>query len=105
MKPPSTARAAFTGTGHLLWTGGSIQGNLDVAKTITTTISGPLTKNLGSFTSKPVLLTLRGKTTVTGTGPLNLGSAATLANLGTMTLHSGTAIDALTCCVAPDHVR
>jgi hypothetical protein len=94
---------SFTGTGHLLWTGGSIQGNLDVAKTITTTISGPLTKNLGSLTSKPVLLTLRGKTTVTGTGPLNLGSAATLANLGTMTMHSGTAINALTCCVAPDH--
>ncbi len=94
---------SLVGTGRLLWTGGSIQGNLDVGKSIATTISGSATKNLGSFTGKPILLTLHGKTTMTGTGPVFLGSAATWSNLGTMTLHSGTAIGALACCVAPDH--
>lgn len=93
----------FTGTGHLLWTGGSIQGNLDVAKTISTAISGSLNKEFGSLTAKPVALTLRGPTAVTGTGPVFLGSAATWTNLGTMTLHSGTLLEGLTCCVAPDH--
>ncbi|HET7017644.1 MAG TPA: hypothetical protein VFI65_27220 [Streptosporangiaceae bacterium] len=94
---------SFIGSGHLLWTGGSIQANLDVGKSITTTISGPLTKFLQTLTSKPVLVTLHGKTTMTGSGPLEMGSAATLANLGAMTLHSGTAILGLACCVAPDH--
>jgi hypothetical protein len=92
----------FTGTGHFRWTGGTIDGNLAIASTVATIISGTATKSLTSPTSTAVALTLRGATTLAGTGELELSGATTLANLGTFTMGAGTTVGGSVCCVKPD---
>ncbi len=93
---------SFTGAGNFAWTGGTISGNLDVASTITTTISGTAAKELTSPTTTPTALTLHGVTSLAGTGELELFGTTTLSNLGTMTLKTGTTVGASVCCAAPD---
>jgi hypothetical protein len=93
---------SLTGAGNFAWTGGTISGNLDVASTITTTISGTTAKELTSPTSTPTALTLHGVTSLAGTGELELFGTTTLSNLGTMTLNTGTTVGASVCCVSPD---
>jgi hypothetical protein len=93
---------SFTGSGNFTWTGGTIDGNLDVASTITTTISGTATKSLTSPTSAPTALTLHGATSLAGSGELELFGTTTLANLGTLTMKAGTTVGASVCCAAPD---
>src|SRR5215472_5908441 len=94
---------SFTGGGKFSWTGGTIDGNLGVASTIHTTISGKATKTFTSPTSKPMALTLRGGTTLQGPGEVELSGATTLSNLGTLTMGPGTTVGASVCCVHPDH--
>jgi hypothetical protein len=93
---------SFTGAGNFAWTGGTISGNLDVASTITTSISGTAAKTLTSPTTTPTALTLHGVTSLAGSGELELFGTTTLSNLGTMTLNTGTTVGASVCCVAPD---
>jgi hypothetical protein len=93
---------SFTGAGNFAWSGGTISGNLDVASTIDTTISGTAAKTVTSPTGTPTALTLRGPTTLKGSGELELSSAATLSNLGTMTMNTGTTVGASVCCAAPN---
>ena len=100
-----TGPGSFTGTGSYAWSGGTVTGNLDVASTITTAISGTATKNITSPNSTPTALTLRGATTVSGTGEVELSGTTTLNNLGTMTLQTGATIGASVCCAAPDTFR
>ena len=95
---------SFTGTGSYKWSGGTVDGNLDVASTIGTTISGTATKSITSPTSTPAALTLRGATTLQGPGEVELSGATTLNNLGTLTMQKGTTVGGSLCCVAPDHV-
>jgi hypothetical protein len=94
---------SFTGTGNFAWSGGTINGNLDVGNTITTTISGTSTKAVTSPSSTPTALTLHGATSLAGSGELELSGTTTLSNLGTLTLKNGTTIGASTCCAAPDN--
>jgi hypothetical protein len=96
---------SLTGTGSFAWTGGTISGNLDVASTIATTISGTSAKELTSPNSTPTALTLHGATSLTGSGELELFGTTTLSNLGTMTLNTGTTVGASVCCVSPDTFR
>jgi len=97
-----TGKGGFAGAGNFLWTGGHIEGSLDVGQSVTTTISGTGTKDLSSSNGKPVTLTLHGPTTVSGTGPVHLGSAATVDNEGHLTARSGTIFEAGICCANPD---
>ena len=92
----------FGGTGTFLWTGGHIEGNLTVAGATTTTISGSQIKDESSQNGKPITVTLQGDTTVSGSGPVHLGSAANLDNEGDLTANSGTTFEAGTCCAHPD---
>jgi hypothetical protein len=94
---------SFTGSGNFAWSGGTINGNLDVGNTITTTISGTTTKTVTSPSSTPTALTLRGATSLAGSGELELSGTTTLSNLGTLTLKTGTTIGASTCCATPDN--
>jgi hypothetical protein len=94
----------FTGTGSYRWSGGTINGNLSVASTIGTTISGTATKAITSPTSTPTALTLHGATTVQGSGEVELSGTTTLNNLGTLTMQGGTTIGGSVCCVAPDNL-
>ena len=104
-----TGNAAFTGTGGFkgigtfLWTGGHIEGNLDVGPSVTTTMSGTGTKDMFSPNGKPITLTLHGSSTVTGSGPVHLSTAANLDNEGHLTANSGTTIESGICCANPDH--
>jgi hypothetical protein len=98
-----TGPGSFTGTGSFQWSGGTIDGNLDVASTIATTISGTATKTLTSPATGPAALTLHGVTTLQGSGEVDLSGATTLSNLGTMTMRPGTTVGASVCCVKPDH--
>src|SRR5215471_16111359 len=84
----------LTGSGNFSWSGGTINGNLDVGNTITTTISGTNTKTLTSPSSTPTALTLHGATSQAGSGELELSGTTTLSNLGTLTLNTGTTIGA-----------
>jgi hypothetical protein len=93
---------SFTGAGNFAWSGGTINGNLDVGNTITTTISGTAFKTLTSPSSTPTGLTLHGVTSLAGSGELELTGTTTLSNLGTMTMNTGTTVGASVCCVAPD---
>jgi hypothetical protein len=93
---------SFTGAGNFAWSGGTISGNLDVASTITNSISGTAAKELTSPTSTPTALTLHGVTSLAGSGELELFGTTTLSNLGTMTMNAGTTVGASVCCVAPD---
>jgi hypothetical protein len=77
----------FDGTGTFLWTGGTILGDLSVASTVTTTVSGSGTKSLQGGS-----LTLAGNTTVSDPGPVDLSNAADLVNNGTLTLSTGSMI-------------
>jgi fibronectin-binding autotransporter adhesin len=103
-----TGNAAFTGTGGFagigtfLWTGGHIEGNLTVAGGTTTTISGTGIKDESSQNGKPITVTLHGDTTVSGSGPVHLGTAANLDNTGSLTASSGTTFEAGICCAHPD---
>jgi fibronectin-binding autotransporter adhesin len=99
-----TGTGSLAGTGRFSWTGGAVQGNLSVGRTVTTAISGTATKSVSSPSGKPITMTLNGPTGLTGTGQLELGTAATLRNAGILTLAGGTTIDAGTCCAAPDHL-
>jgi hypothetical protein len=92
----------FTGAGRFLWTGGTIDGNLGTASTVATIISGTATKNLTSPIATGTALTLRGTTTLAGTGELELSGATTLGNLGSFTMGAGTTIGGSVCCVKPD---
>jgi len=91
---------SFTGSGRFAWTGGAIEGNLDVAKTVSTAISGKGLKSLTSVTSKPVLLSLHGATKLTGPAQVNVG-IANITNSGTFTESSGALLQGGTCCVSP----
>lgn len=102
MTDASLSGGDVTVAGNFAWTGGTISGNLDVASTITTKISGTTTKELTSPTSTPTALILRGVTSLAGSGELELSGTTTLSNLGTMTLNSGTTVGASVCCVSPD---
>jgi hypothetical protein len=95
---------SLVGSGRFAWTGGAVQGNLSVGKNVSTAISGTHTKTVSSPNGKPITLTLNGATALTGAGELELGTAATLANEGTLTLSGGTTIGAGTCCSTPDHL-
>ncbi len=103
-----TGNAVFTGTGGFggigtfLWTGGHVEGNLDVGPSVTATMSGAGTKDAFSPNGKPITVTLRGTTTVSGTGPVHLGSATSLDNEGKLTADPGTTFEAGTCCANPD---
>jgi fibronectin-binding autotransporter adhesin len=99
-----TGTGGFAGTGTFLWTGGHVDGNLNTGPAVTTTISGTGTKDLSSLNGKPITLTLGGTTNVSGTGPVHLGSAATLDNTGKLTANPGTTFEAGTCCASPDHL-
>ena len=93
---------SFTGAGNFAWSGGTISGNLDVASTITTAISGTATKEVTSPTSTPTALTLHGVTSLAGSGELELFGASALSNLGTMTMNTGTTVGASVCCASPN---
>ena len=97
-----TGTGGFTGTGTFLWTGGEVEGNLTVAGPTTTTISGTGIKDVNSQNGKPITVTLRGDTTVSGSGPVHLRTAANLDNEGTLTANSGTTFEAGICCAHPD---
>jgi len=97
-----TGAGGFAGHGTFLWTGGQVEGNLDVGQAVTTTIAGAATKESFSPNGKPITLTLRGSTTVSGTGPVDLGSATTLDNEGVLTAKPGTTFEAGICCASPD---
>ncbi len=94
---------SFSGSGDFLWTGGTIEGDLDVAGAIHTTISGAASKSLTSPGKTPTALTMHGTTTLEGTGEVELSGATTLNNLGTLTMQPGTTIGASVCCATPDH--
>jgi hypothetical protein len=94
---------SFTGAGNFAWSGGTIDGSLDVASTIDTTISGTATKNLTSPTTAPVVLAFHGSTTLEGSGEVDLHGTTTLSNTGTLTMQAGTTIGASTCCASPDN--
>lgn len=94
---------SFTGAGNFAWSGGTIDGSLDVASTIDTTISGTATKNLTSPTTAPVVLAFHGATTLEGSGEVDLHGTTTLSNTGTLTMKAGTTIGASTCCASPDN--
>jgi hypothetical protein len=98
-----TGPGSFTGTGSYRWSGGIVDGNLDVASTVGTTISGTATKNITSPTNTPTALTLHGATALQGSGEVELSGATTLSNLGTLTMNAGTTVGGSVCCVAPDH--
>jgi fibronectin-binding autotransporter adhesin len=98
-----TGTGGFAGSGSFLWTGGHIEGNLATGPSVATTISGTGTKDLSSVDGKPITLTLGGTTKVSGTGPVHLGSAATLDNRGMLTANPGTTFEAGVCCASPDH--
>ena len=93
----------LVGGGKFSWTGGTIDGNLNVAKAIHTTISGTATKTLTSPSSTPTALTLHGATSVAASGKVGLTGTTTLSNLGTLTMKTGTTIGAGSCCVSPDN--
>ncbi len=93
----------LVGGGKFSWTGGTIDGSLDVAKTIHTTISGTATKTLTSPSSTPTALTLHGATSVAGSGEVELTGTTTLSNLGTLTMKTGTTVGAGGCCVSPEN--
>ena len=97
-----TGTGGFAGTGKFLWTGGHVEGNFNVGRSITTTISGAATKDAFSPNGKPITVTLRGNTTVSGTGPVDLGTAASLDNEGSLTAKPGTTFEAGICCANPD---
>ena len=92
---------SFTGTGRFAWSGGTIKGNLDVASTIATTISGTAIKALTSPTSTHALLAFHGTTTVQGSGPLET-FGADISNSGGFTVKPGATVAANSCCTSPD---
>src|SRR5215472_9730551 len=92
---------SFTGGGKFSWTGGTIDGSLDIGKTIHTTLSGTTKKMLMSPTTTPALLAFHGPTTVQGSGPLE-AFAANISTSGTFTVKPGATVEASTCCVTPD---
>jgi hypothetical protein len=93
----------LVGAGKFSWTGGTIDGSLDVAKTVHTTISGTATKTLTSPSSTPTALTLHGATSLAGSGEVELTGTTTLSNLGTLTMKTGTTVGAGGCCVSPEN--
>ena len=97
-----TGTGGFKGTGTFLWTGGHVEGNLDIGPSVTTTMSGSGTKDAFSLNGKPITVTLRGDSTLSGSGPLHLGAATSLDNEGKLTADSGTTFNAGTCCANPD---
>jgi hypothetical protein len=99
-----TGTGSFTGAGRFSWTGGTIEGNLSVAATITTSISGTSQKELTEPGSKPVKLTLAGPTTLANAAAVVLIGLVTLQNRGTFTMRSGAAIGAESCCLNPAKV-
>ncbi len=95
-----TGTGGFTGSGRFDWTGGSIEGNLDVAKTIATAITGKGHQDPHLGDQQASLLSLHGKTTVKGPGQVNVGIAR-ITNSGTFTEFSGALLQGRDCCVAP----
>ena len=91
----------FVGGGKFSWSGGTIDGNLDVAKTIHTTVSGTTKKQLMSPGSTHALLAFHGPTTVEGAGPVE-AFAADISSSGAFTIRTGATIEGSTCCVNPD---
>ena len=94
---------SFSGTGDFQWTGGTIEGNLDVASATHTTISGAASKSLTSPGKTPTTFMLHGTTTLQGAGEVELSGATTLNNLGTLTMQAGTTVGGSLCCATPDH--
>ena len=92
---------SFTGRGRFSWSGGVINGNLDIANGIATTISGTGVKILTSQSSTHALLALHGTTTVRDSGPLET-FGANISNSGTFTVQPGATVEANSCCVSPD---
>jgi hypothetical protein len=90
---------SLTGSGKFLWTAGDDSGNLTVASTIATTISGSERKSVSAPASQPATLTLQGSTTLNA--QLDT-SGAKITNTGTFTMQTGAIVQADTCCVSPD---
>src|SRR5580700_2321712 len=90
----------FVGGGKFSWTGGTIDGNLDVGKAIHTTISGTVKKQLMSPGSTHALLAFHGPTTVEGAGPVE-AFAADISSSGAFTIRTGATVEASACCVPP----
>jgi hypothetical protein len=90
----------FVGGGKFSWSGGTIDGSLDVGKSIHATVSGTTTKSLTSGGIR-ALLAFHGPTTVQGSGPLE-AFAADISSSGAFTIRTGAKIDGSTCCVNPD---
>src|SRR5215831_16047643 len=81
----------FVGGGKFSWSGGTIDGNLDVGKTIHTTASGTAAKSLMSPGSIHALLAFHGPTTVQGSGPIE-AFAADISSSGVFTIRTGAKI-------------
>src|SRR5207244_4496392 len=91
----------FVGGGKFSWTGGTIDGNLDVGNSIHTTVSGTTRESRIPPGSTHALLAFHGPTTVEGSGPLE-AFAADISSSGAFTIRTGATVEASTCCVAPD---
>jgi hypothetical protein len=91
----------FVGGGKFSWSGGTIDGNLDVGKSIHTTVSGTTKKQLMSPGSTHALLAFHGPTTIEGAGPVE-AFAADISSSGAITIRTGATIEGSTCCVSPD---
>ncbi len=92
---------SFTGSGTFRWSGGTINGSLDVASSIVTAVSGTGIKILTSPPSTRALLAFHGATTVRDSGPLET-FGANISNSGTFTIQPSTVVEANSCCTSPD---
>src|SRR5258708_13959129 len=90
----------FVGGGKFSWTGGTIDGNLDVGNSIHTTLSGTTKKSLTSPGSTHALLAFHGPTTVEGSGPLEAFAPA-ITPSGASPISTDATIDDTTSCVNP----
>jgi hypothetical protein len=96
-----TGTGTLSGSGTFSWTGGTLAANLTVASPVKTSISGNSQKVLdATFGLATGILTVGGKTTLSGTG-LNLNGPAILTNTGTFTPQTGSTISAFSCCANP----
>jgi len=92
---------SFVGAGKFSWSGGTIDGSLDVGKTIQTVVSGTGKKTLMSPGATHALLAFHGPVTVQDSGFLE-AFAANIATSGTFTIRPGATVTGNTCCVSPD---
>jgi hypothetical protein len=89
------------GSGKFTWSGGTIDGDFDVASAIRTTVSGTAKKSLMSPGKTLALLAFHGPVTVQDTGPLE-AFGANISSSGTFTIMPGATVEASECCASPD---